>query len=97
MKLTLYTHRFKNPQDQNVHVFTILEDKTKDILFQVYYQVSKIEAVTCIKQLESIKFDVLQLCKDLYNHRTDYLEHPIDWDKQIVPLIKNNKYRQIVF
>jgi hypothetical protein len=96
MKLTLYTHKFKNPQDEYVHVFTLIEDITKDILFQSYLKPTKNEIITCIKQLEPIKHDTLQLFKDLYNHHIHYSEHTIDWKKHIQPLIKNNNCRIIL-
>ncbi len=49
-------------------VISLLETKNSDVLFQ-FNSLGKIS--TCIKQLEPVKFEVMQLIKDHYNIITD--------------------------
>ncbi len=70
-------------------VISLLETKNSDVLFQ-FNSLGKIS--TCIKQLEPVKFEIMQLIKDHYN--TD--KNHIDWNKHIMPIIRNDKIRQII-
>jgi len=70
-------------------VISLLEDKRSDVLFQ-FNSLGKIS--TCIKQLEPVKMEIMQLIKDHYN--TDKTN--IDWNKDIMPIIRNDKIRQII-
>ena len=46
----------------------------------------------CIKQLEPIQQDIIQLCKDLYNIE----KSNIDWEEHILPLIRQNKIKNLL-
>lgn len=95
MNLKLHTHRFENLENENIFVFSIIEDNTKDVIFRVY-NTRKEKIFNCIKQLEPIKYEVLQLCKDLYTHKYSHTEQRIHWNEQIAPLIKNKEIKQVV-
>ena len=55
-----------------------------------------------IKQLEPIKIEIMQLCKEIYNKNCKELFGYIpslimmDWDKQIVPLLRHSKIQTLL-
>jgi flagellar motor switch protein FliG len=76
-------------QNIPIIVISLLEPKTSDILFQ-FNTLNHIS--TCIKQLEPVKWEVMQLLKDHFNlNKTQ-----INWSKDIVPIIRNDKIRTII-
>jgi hypothetical protein len=75
---------------ENLKIKTIsLVEPGGDILFQFN---SRNNISICIKQLEPVKWEILQLLKD--HHNTD--NNQIDWNKHIVPIIRNDKIRNII-
>jgi len=63
---------------------------------------------TCIKQLEPIKIEIMQLCKELYDKNCEessgYIPSHgsiatlimINWDKQIIPLLRQHKIQNLL-
>jgi hypothetical protein len=59
---------------------------------------------TCIKQLEDIKIEVMQLCKELLDQElflsidtiSMNVRIQMDWDDQIVPLLRRHKIENLL-
>lgn len=75
---------------QNIPINTFqLKEPGGDILFEF----NSYNTVTyCIKQLKPVKFEIMRLLKDYYTQN----KVEIDWEKHILPIIKNDKIRQII-
>lgn len=64
------------------------------------------QVYSCIKQLEPIKIEVMQFCKELYDKNCKEYELiyklmmpseiMMDWDKQIIPLLRQYKIQNLL-
>ena len=96
MKLKLKVSQYKTQEInlfglQHIPIKTFqLQEMGGDILFEFNsYNIISI----CIKQLESNKWEVMQLLKNHYNINSV----DIDWEKHISPIIKNTPKQLVTF
>lgn len=99
MKLTL---RIKT--NNNVKSFSILI--TGDPKKIIFHFDTDDQVYSCIKQLEPIKIEVMQFCKELYDKNCKEYELisrsmipseiMMDWDKQIIPLLRQYKIQNLL-
>ncbi len=76
---------------QNVPIKTFsLTEPGGDIIFQFN---SRHNISICIKQLEPVKWEIIELVKE---HHNIIDKSEIDWNRDIVPIIRNDKLRQII-
>jgi hypothetical protein len=92
MKLKIVVHKEHDRTGSSIHIFTLQEKKSKDILFQFQYKnlhsqkhKSNYIVYTTINQLKDIEYEMVQMCIDFYNVE----RQEIDWDYYIRPLVKS--------
>jgi hypothetical protein len=69
--------------------YTILEEKSKDIIFQASTKGPTIEIHTSIKQLQGKQSQVLELCRELSEFSLRGAKIKINWDQHIRPILNN--------
>ncbi len=87
MKINLYMNKSFHPIKGWSKTYTIIEERSKSILFQSQTRGPKIEIVTSIKQLNGYNFQITELCRELTQLSFRNSGVKIDWNKHILPII----------
>jgi hypothetical protein len=98
MKPFIVTLKISKHKTQEINLFGLQQIQIKTFQLQepggdILFEFNSHNTISiCIKQLEEVKWEIMQLLKDYYNIN----KYEIDWEKHISPIIKNNNLRQII-